>query len=209
MFKIVLDLPSVMNQKSQILMLAQRIFLTRGFKNVNMDDLAREMGISKKTLYQHFENKVDLIHQILEAYISQEKKTCTEILSSKYNPIQKLVNIQKHNYEMLRSLNPIALHELQRFFPQAWSIFEHYKTDFIFNQVRNNYQEGIELGYYRKDLKIDIVASIHVKSIDTLFKVGMENPDIHLGDIFKEYYNYHLRGISTEKGIKELNKVLV
>lgn len=197
-----------MNQKHHIILAAQKIFLSKGFKNVNMDDLAREMGISKKTLYLHFENKNDLILQIMQAHIEHEMKSCTDILQSKANPIQRLVNIQKHNYDMLRAMNPIALYELQRFFPAAWSVFEDYKQAFVYTQIKNNYKEGIQLGYYRSDLNIEIIASFHIKSIDTIFRIGMEIPDIHLGDIFKEYFSYHLRGIATEKGIKEINKIL-
>lgn len=109
---------------------------------------------------------------------------------------------------MLRSMNPIVLYELQRFFPLAWNVFEEYKRNYIYNQIITNYKEGIALGYYRADMNIDIIASFHIKSIDTIFRIGMEIPDIHLGDIFKEYFSYHLRGIATEKGVKEINKIL-
>ena len=198
-----------MQQKSHILDSSQKIFLSKGFKNVNMDDLSREIGISKKTLYLHFENKLDLIHQILENHIEQEKKFISELINTKLNPIQKLTNIQKHNYEMLGNMNPIALYELQRYFPQAWAVFENYKNEFILNLITTNYKEGISLGYYRPEINVNIIALFHIHSIDSLFKIGIRLKEINLGEIFKEYFNYHLRGIATEKGVKEINKILV
>lgn len=193
-----------MNINPTLLIKTEKIFLQRGFKSVTMDDIARELGISKKTLYLSFKNKPDLINQLLHAHFEREKDNCIEITQNSSNAIEQMIFIQQKNYDMLSTMNPIAMFELQKYYPQAWSFFEQYKNEFILDQILNNLEDGKKAGLYRGELKIEIISRLHLKSIDCIFQIAMENKDMQIVDVLREYFTHYMRGICTEKGLKIL-----
>ena len=113
-----------MELKQRILHRAEDLFLRYGIKSVTMDDIARELGISKKTLYQFVENKTDLIQQIFRQKIEGEIKLIAEIRATAQDAIDEMMKIARHAIDELRKLTPTIVYDLQKYYHGTWKMME-------------------------------------------------------------------------------------
>lgn len=195
--------------KLKILTGAETLFLRYGFKSITMDDISRELGISKKTLYQYFTDKNDLVNQAVENHLSEEKTFCLELDVTEKDPIAYLLAISNNFSSEEKHINPAVLFDLKKYFKEAWDKIEQYSKEFIYGQVLNNLQQGKNKGLYRKELNEKIIALHYVHMIQ--FMVNPENyhkEERNFNIVHRELMSYHLHGILTEKGLKQLDKLL-
>ena len=195
--------------KLKILTGAEALFLRYGFKSITMDDIARELGISKKTLYQYFTDKNDLVNQAVENHLSIEKESCLQLEESEKDPIAYLLAISNNFSSEEKHINPAVLFDLKKYFKEAWDKIELYSKEFIYGQVLQNLQQGKSKGLYRKEMNEKIIALHYVHMIQ--FMVNPENyhkEERNFNVVHKELMTYHLHGILTEKGLKQLDKLL-
>lgn len=140
---------------------AYKIFTEHGIRNVSMDDICRMLGISKKTLYQFVENKVDLVKKI-GLYIRETIKNRMEELEKlDLNAIDVLLEMSKIAGTRHLRINPVIAFELRKFYPQAYEEYISSKRDLIIENVKKNIDQGIKEGLYRLDLNKDIVAHLY------------------------------------------------
>lgn len=189
----------------------REIFLKYGIKSVSMDDIARELGVSKKTLYQYFEDKTDLVKKILDA--EMQDNLCYESISAKgCNAIDLLLMVSKHLSEKLARISPTVTYDLQKYYPEVWKQNSELRRQHILDQIAANFQQGIEEGLYRKDLNVKIITYFYfirlenILSIDTAVE-WLKNIDFK--EIFTTMFIYHIRGIANQKGIDYLEKKLM
>ncbi len=195
--------------KYKILKEAQVLFMRYGFKSITMDDIARELSISKKTLYHYFTDKNDLVNQVVESHLDTEKEFCNSLANSEKDPIAYLLSISNNFSSESKQINPAVLYDLRKYFKEAWDKIAQYSQEFIYGQVMNNLIIGKEKGLYRKDLNEKIIALYYVNMMQ--FMVNPENyskEDRNINSVHKELMRYHLHGILTDKGLKQLDKLL-
>ncbi len=191
-----------MEVKERILEKAQELYLKLGFRRVTMDDIATELGMSKKTIYQHFADKNALVEECSSYFLNKEKCREQEVAEQANDPIEEIIMSTKMMREMLGTINPVAFHDLQKYYPKAWAQYLQHKSHFL-EVVKNNLLKGIEKGLYRADLDIEILSRLRIESVDMAF-----NPDIfpekkyRLLDIQLAFIDHFIRGIVTEKGLK-------
>lgn len=198
-----------MEGKDKILLGAEALFMKYGFKSITMDDIARELGISKKTLYQYFEDKNDLVNQTIESHINCDIQNCNLVKNSDHDPIEFLFEISKSITENHRKVNVSVLFDLRKYFKSAWDKLENFKSDFIFRQMVENINTGKEMGLYRAHLNSELIAKLYVHSIEFMMRPELYQEittDFYF--IHQEIIKYHLRGICTDKGLKKLNKII-
>lgn len=194
--------------KSKILQGAEALFMRYGFKSITMDDIARELGISKKTLYLYFADKSDLVNQTVDNHLETEKQFCTDLTIKEENPIAFLLAISDNFSNETKHINPAVLFDLKKYFKEAYDKIESYSKEFIYGQVLNNIQQGKSAGLYRSELNDNIIALFYVNMVQ--FMVNPENYTKEIKDVqlvHKELLQYHLHGILTEKGLKQLDKL--
>ena len=196
-----------MESKAKILQGAAGLFLRYGVKSVTMDDIARELGISKKTLYQHVENKADLIEQTVQVYIEDEKKMIALIHKKADDAIHEMVILSRHIIQMFREMPSGLTYDLQKYHRKCWDLMESYNQSHIYGVIKDNIERGVEQGVYRNDLNPDIIAKLYVGKTsiivdEDLFPLRNYNKE----KLFEEYINYHLHGIASPKGLKLLEK---
>ncbi|MSQ78873.1 MAG: TetR/AcrR family transcriptional regulator [Flavobacteriaceae bacterium] len=192
--------------REKILMATDALFMRLGVKSITMDDVCRELGISKKTLYQYFTDKADLVYQCMLWDFQKREVECTRLLQE-HNAIDAILSIMEHSSRTLKRLNPVAVQDIRRFYPESWKIFENHKNKFVFQCVSSNFKKGIEDGLYRENMSVDILARIYVETI-MLIMSDMVFP-AHQFSFLEVYYafmEYHLHGICTPKGLKYLEK---
>lgn len=196
-----------MELKDRIIEQAMILFLRYGIKSITMDDIARELGISKKTLYQYVDNKADLIENIIRQHIDNEKLAITEIRKYTKDAIEEMLMIAKHVIRLLRETPPSMAYDLQKHYRPCWNLMEKFNQKHIFNVIKENIDRGVEQGIYRSDINSDIVAKLYVAKTslvvdEELFPLN----DYSKEALFKEYFNYHIHGIASPKGLKLLEK---
>lgn len=195
--------------KEKILDKATDMFLTLGFKSVTMDDLAHEMGISKKTIYAHFENKTKLVDASTLELFEVISKGIDAICSLQKNPIEELYEIKKFAMRHLKDEKASPQYQLQKYYPRIHKTMRKKQFELMQNCVVDNLKRGMEMGIYRPSLNINFIARIYFTGVTsikdhTLFPED-EFPKIQLMD---DYLEYHLRGIVTPEGLKILNEII-
>lgn len=180
---------------------AAGVFLKYGIKSVTMDDLARELGMSKKTIYQYFRDKNDLIVKIIEVKVAQDQQCCLQAQNESENAIDEMLNITRFVVDNFASINPTVFYDLQRYHPDAWQVVTTHKRDFILGNIRNNIQRGINEGVYRNNLNIEITARLHMACTDIIMTGDwFPYPEFRLDELFTESIRFQIRGMATEKG---------
>lgn len=194
-------------KKEVVLENATKIFMRYGLKSVTMDDVSRELKISKKTLYKFVTDKNDLVAQIMKAHIQNDEASVTKLIKESENSIEEIISISEFAGKIVNNMHPSIHYDLEKYYPEAWEIFIGYKQKFVLDCMKENMVRGIKEGYYRKDLNIPVVALLYVARIDLIFDGQLFPPnEFNFKDVYKEMIIYHLRGISSEKGIKYLNE---
>jgi AcrR family transcriptional regulator len=198
-----------MDKKEQIIMQVFELFMRYGIKSMSMDDIAIHMGMSKKTLYQYFASKDDLVNAVLEKHLEMDQCKVKSLISSKNNAIDDLMHIATAVNDTLKQINPSIHYDLEKYHPQAWKKFEDYKRNFIQEKIKQNILKGIKEELYRSDINVDIVAALYVSKADIVFDASVFPPDKYaFNRVYLEMMKQHIRGIATSKGLKYFEKKL-
>jgi AcrR family transcriptional regulator len=198
-----------MDKKEQIIMQVFELFMRYGIKSMSMDDIALQMGMSKKTLYQYFASKDDLVNAVLEKHLEMDQCKVKSLISSKNNAIDDLMHIATTVNDTLKQINPSIHYDLEKYHPQAWKKFGDYKRNFIQENIKLNILKGIKEELYRSDINVDIVAALYVSKADIVFDASVFPPDKYaFNRVYLEMMKQHIRGIATSKGLKYFEKKL-
>jgi AcrR family transcriptional regulator len=195
--------------KEKIIEKAAEMFLTLGFKSVTMDDIAQEMGISKKTIYSHFKNKTELVKQAVLSVFHHITCGIDHIQAERKDPIEELYEIKKFALLQLKNEKSSPQYQLQKYYPEIYNLVKEKQFTKMNACTVDNLTRGIEKGVYRENLDINFVARIYfigVNGIKDDFLFPME--EFPKADLMEEYLEYHLRGIVTSDGLKTLNKFI-
>lgn len=194
-----------MSQEKEILVQTKELFFRLGVRSVTMDDIARELSISKKTLYLHFNNKEDIVEKVMKMHVAYEKEKIEEILHASENSIDFTISLIKNVLSNMRNLHPSAIFDIQKYYPKVWKQFQEFKNDFIYNCTLQNLEKGVAEGYYRKDINPDIIARIYINTIDFVVSpFSFPSTKYNFTQVYLEYITYHIRGVVSEKGYQYL-----
>mgnify|MGYP001600264578 FL=1 len=178
-----------------------------GIKSVSMDDVSRELGISKKTLYQHFKNKNELVKKVIRFYLEHLASEMKKIVSQKVNAIEELLLVSKFIIQYLKQFNPSVTYDLQKYYPDIWKSIHLSQREHVYERIKENMKKGIKKGLYRKDLNIEIIAHFYLYRIEMSHTLDLVvEHEYSFEDIFKTSFNYHIRGIANSKGIEFLER---
>ena len=193
----------------KILHKALELFLNLGFKSVTMDDIANEMGISKKTIYVHFPNKTKLVEATTLHLFETISCGIDHIAALKKNPIEEIFDIKAFVMMHLKNEKSSPQYQLQKYYPKIFATLKTKQFDVMQGCVIENLQRGIALGLYRDNINVDFISRIYFNGMVTL-KDQELFPLIKfsMNDLMEYYLEYHLRGICTTKGLETLTESL-
>lgn len=198
-----------MESSQSIFEKVEELFLNYGIKSITMDDISKELGISKKTLYQFVENKTDLINKTLSLHIESEKVEIEKIHKIAKDPIQELLLVAKHVLQHLRKIKPNTVFDLKKYYRDAWGLIEEFHQSFVYELMKSNLNEGLKQGIYREGLDADVLAKLYSATGFALVDEGIfPLKDYNRKELFKQFIFYHIHGIASPKGLKLLNKHL-
>ena len=195
--------------EQKIIQKATALFLKLGFKSVTMDDIADEMGISKKTIYIHFKNKTALVKQCSFFVMERINAGINAICSLDQNPIDELFEIKRFIMKQLENEESSPQYQLEKYYPEISKALHQNQFDTMLECTQRNISKGITQGLYRKNIDSDFIARLYFVGIigirdQKLFPINKFSTKY----ITNEYLEYHLRGIVTPEGLLSLNKFI-
>jgi len=195
-----------LNMKEKIIARATEMFLKYGFKSVTMDDIANDMGISKKTIYKYFINKEVLIVAATQTVHQHVIETIRHIGSSGYNPVEENFQIRKIFEGIFQATDASPLYQLKKHYPDIFQEVINREEHECSLYMRQNIEKGIAQGYYRSDVDIENSQRFYWTLIMHINETTMFEKDAKVLELAALVY--HTRAIGTEKGITELEKQL-
>jgi AcrR family transcriptional regulator len=167
-----------------------------------MDDVARELGVSKKTLYRFVSNKADLIQKTFELDIFRLKTWAERIASSEMNAIDELLDISRYINEDFDKFNPSTAFDLQKYYPVLFKNHMEEKQRFVYQNIKENIERGIQQGLYRDDLDVDLVAGLYINKMTALHHNDLNFlENLTFEKIFEVMIENHIRGIANQDGV--------
>ena len=186
------------------------IYAMYGIKSVTMDDLARELGVSKKTLYEHFSDKEEVVRKVIDFMITEHQTAYESIIDQPgTNAIDELLLLSRFISEQLKSINPSFSYDLKKYYPGVWNHLLNYKSQTVFKQIMANISKGVKEGLFLENLKYEIIAHVYVSRMDLFSPGGLpELETFSFHEVFRTLFEYHVRGISNERGQQYLQGLL-
>lgn len=194
-------------KKKEILEHALKLFMRLGIKSLTMDDVATQLRMSKKTLYEHFTDKNDLVEQAVSAVCGYHRDTINAICARGLNAIDENEEITKFIVGQVGNMHPSVQFDLQKYHPKAWGIMEQREREDVYTCVSGNLRKGIAEGLYREDLDVEVITRLYLARIDSTWDGRVFPPDqFNLSEVLWKHFEYHIRGIASKKGIAYLEK---
>jgi len=188
---------------------ALEAYMHYGIKSITMNDMATKLGISKKTLYKYVNDKDDLVRQALAMQGEKEQMDIEAICAFGHSAIEESFAISEYVSQILKNISPSIHYDLEKYHKESFEAAMAERHEQIFECLVHNITKGIEEGVYREDLNIEIIIKLYLSKITALFDGNLFPPErftfVQVNEVF---FEYHIRGIATTKGIKHLDKVL-
>ena len=195
--------------KDDILHRATELFLNLGFKSVTMDDLANELGISKKTIYTHFDNKTKLVEESTMNLFWKISDGIDQICALQKNPIEEIYDIKRFVMQHLKNEASSPEFQLQKYYPAVHQNLKSKQFHMMQTCIMDNVKRGMDLGIYRENLNTEFIVRIYFSGVTSIKDNRLfPNSLFVMKSLMEDYLEYHLRGIVTPEGRKILNKII-
>lgn len=193
--------------KERILTEAERLFWKYGVRSVTMEDIARQLGISKKTIYQHFSDKEQILCQVVLDKTGRDQSEMACMVIDTSNPIEEILGVLNLMRQKADQVSPNLLIDIKRYYPQAFLLFRRFKEEHIMRSILENIQKGISQELYRDDINPLILARLRVEQIELAFDNNLFPTDQYsMHDIQAELMHHFVRGMLTDKGFTIYNQ---
>lgn len=191
---------NVTTNGERIKAMAKELFFSYGLKSVSMDDLARLSGVSKKTIYQYYEDKDVLVHAVVMDLVQLHERLVNSYKSIAKDAIDEAITMDTRLFGIWADIRPNFFYELKKFFPDAWLELDYYSLK-MRNLIIENLEKGRKEGLYRNDINVVLVAELSMHQHMSLLRSQFTTTQKLSTDLLaKEITMLHLRGIATEKG---------
>ncbi|MES1226569.1 MAG: TetR/AcrR family transcriptional regulator, partial [Bacteroidota bacterium] len=162
-----------MDQQQRIVEKAHEMFMRYGVRSISMDEIASQLGVSKKTIYQFFADKDALVDAVIDIELNNNTEECRLDKEKSENPVHEFFIAMEMVIELLKMMNPTLLFDLQKYHPSAFKKINDHKNKFLFKLIRENLDKGVEEGLYRPEINKDILTRFRIASIFLTF-----NPEL-------------------------------
>ena len=183
------------------------MFMTYGVRSVSMDDIARHLGISKKTLYLHFKDKNELVELITASVIEERHSEYQAATKDAENAIEELFFMSKCLRTHVANLNPSLIFDLKKFHSNAWNMFMDFEHITVYKDIITNLERGMEEGFFRPDMDIKILAKLRVEEIHMSFDPHtFPKEEFDIAEVHIQMFDHYIYGLLTAKGMNLFEK---
>lgn len=189
---------------AKITQAAEKLFVTYGIRSVTMHEIARQLGISKKTIYQHFQDKDELVLRVTELLWERDFQVLLNIESEAHNAIEAASRTTRYILEVHQNFNPSMMYDIEKYYPESWRVHKTYMDQKIYHLILENMHRGIQEGLYRKDLNMEILTRMRLSQMEVTCNPEIFPPHIfEFADIIRELSIHFFRGIVTREGLEK------
>nr|WP_294905972.1 TetR/AcrR family transcriptional regulator [uncultured Lacibacter sp.] len=186
---------------------AQELFFKYGIKSISLDDLAKRAGISKKTLYQHFNDKQAIVHELLDELLCDYEQAFKHCAAKAANAVEEISIQAEEVFPSLPDVSRLFFYDLRKYDAAGWNKVSSYLNQFLLPCFIANIQRGIEEELYREDLSVDLTAEIRMQQINTIFdSTEFSTRKLHTVQLMKDLSKFYLHAITTTKGKTVIRK---
>jgi AcrR family transcriptional regulator len=178
-----------------------------GIRSITMDEIAAQLGISKKTIYQYFTDKDEMVEGVVDHHIKDNEDKCNRFRENSENAMHEIFIAVDEAEEMLKVMNPQIMYDLEKHHPKSHKKLTDHIYRFMYQIVKGNLQKGIAEALYRQEINLDIAAKHRVESAFMCF-----NQDIYpqskykISEVCRELAMLFMHSIASEKGNKLIEK---
>lgn len=188
---------------------SRALFSRYGIKSISMDDIARHLSISKRTIYQFFVCKDSLVYKVCQQHLSDTENYMLKLEQQAGSAIEELIGINEYLKKELLTLNPSLLYDMQKYHRKSWDMFLEHKRSVLQESVRKTIIRGMAEGSFRTGLNADILAILRMEVVQLAF-----NPDIFAPSKFDfaqlqlHLLDHFIRGLLTPAGLQSWENAL-
>jgi TetR/AcrR family transcriptional regulator, cholesterol catabolism regulator len=191
----------------RILQKADDLFRRYGIRSVTMDEIAKQLSMSKKTLYQYFADKDAIVDAVFAAHIQKDEIECVHQKENSANAVDEIFMVIDMIEEMFSNMNPSILYDIKKYHPKTDIRFTEHKNKFIYNLIKENLERGIAEGMYRDNLNVDILSRFRVESMLLPFSPEFYTQHkYNLAEVETALAEHYLHGLASAKGVKMIEK---
>lgn len=196
-------------QEIKILNAATAQFITYGIRGVTMDDVAREIAISKKTLYRYVSNKAELVDKCVNYIFNEIKQSLIEIQSKTSNAIDELFAFDAALTHMMHAQKPELFMQLRKYYPETFDALMTDRMNLVLTLQKHNLQKGVTQGIYRPEIQVAFIALMYyAQTVAFVENANAPTTICFKPEFVRENLIYHIRGIASEKGVAYLTQKL-
>jgi AcrR family transcriptional regulator len=180
---------------------AEELFMRYGVRSISMDDIARHLSVSKKTLYQHFADKEDIVTVTCQGHLQRNAEEFQSIRKTARNAIEELFQLSVCLKRNMQDMNRSLLFDLQKYHPKAWSVWLDHKNKFIRESVVRNLKQGIKEGYFRPEMDPEVIAAVRMEMVQVAFNEELfPRERFRLPEVQAQIFDHFVFGLLAEKG---------
>jgi TetR/AcrR family transcriptional regulator, cholesterol catabolism regulator len=196
-----------MEAKEKILYKSFELFKRFGLRSVTMDEVASHCGVSKKTVYQYFHDKEDLVRAVVETMTGEAERHCGTTRPLAQNAVHEIFMAMEMVQNMFSGVNPSMMNDLNKYYSNAAGALRKHKQEFMYNFIKKNLERGIAEGLYRPEINIEIITRYQLHNLTVAFEAVVFS-DIRFSvlEIDAELTLFSLYGMATGKGVAEIEK---
>lgn len=167
-----------------------------------MDDIARHLGRSKKTIYQHFGDKNEIVVELMRSKMQNQVCVMEDCIGHSKNAVHEVFLAVTEMGQMLSNINPMLFYDLQKYHPEAWQHYVVFREQKLFGVINKNLQRGIAEGNYREKINPEILTWMRINQIDTVFSQATYPDNFSISALMTEITEHFLYGICSPAGFK-------
>jgi TetR/AcrR family transcriptional regulator, cholesterol catabolism regulator len=193
--------------QDRILLQTGVMFFKHGIRTITMDDIASNLGISKKTIYLYYRDKESLVKTFTEAELNAQEEEIYSIRNRSKDAIEEMINVMQYLGAYFSRVNPSVFYDLQKHHPNSWNAFRDFKEKTLIGFVEENLKNGISTDLYRKEIKVKVLSRLRIEEIELGFNPSVYPPDrFRLTDVQLSLIDHFIHGIVTVKGYSLIEK---
>lgn len=195
----------MMDVKDKLIQAAKEMFFKYGIKSISMEDICRNMGVSKKTIYEIIASKSELINLVLSQHLAKSEEELTEVVRLSKDAIDEMLQLSMYLLNYIAHMSPSIIYDLQKYHPQSWKLVETYQETLVEQRIYNNLVRGQQEMLYRSDFDPRVIAKLYVHKTSAIVDQDLfPAAEFDKALLFKEIIKYHIFGIISEKGLKSI-----
>lgn len=191
-----------MEVREKILQKATDLFMHYGIRSVTMDEIAVQLGVSKKTIYQFYADKDELVDAVLMSILDNNQENCCQYKKTAGNAIEEVLFAIEMVKDMFENMNPSLLYDLEKHHAESYKKFSQFKYKFLREIIVDNLKRGIEEGLYRPGLDVDIITLIRLETLMLPFSYSIAKSGHNFAQVHQQLAEMFLFGIASPKGYK-------